>query len=139
MAVDWDAILSDEKPNELEKLAERYVVLGHRVDEAKAEMAQIEEEFLKNSPIPPAATSGEVILPAGKRFVHITVPEKWEWDQDQLRAVVGAGAALPGFVTEQIKVSKVKFEAASPAVQADWLDALTRKPGKPKFKITEAA
>lgn len=88
------------------------------------------------TPQPDEATSFEV----GENVVTVAWGSRWKWDQDKLKEILGANfdpSALPVFVESKIGISKSKFTAQDPAVQRDFLPALTTEATSPKITIAK--
>ena len=68
------------------------------------------------------------------RTVVVTIPEKWEWDKAQLKALYSHNAT-PDCVTENFTIVRTKLLAASDDVQTVLKKALTIKCGPPTIKV----
>jgi len=132
---DWDSYASKPvtKPEyltlaaEFKKLMDDREIIEERIDALSFKLLdEVSEE------------PGEHVLKVGDtHVVHIRIPERYQWDQDQLRKILEDGNELPDFVRKTLSVDKRRFDALDDDERKKLLPALTRKPGKPSIKVHE--
>ena len=132
---DWDAYNSTSvsKPEFSSAVAE-YKMLVNQKEAIDQRIEALSYQILDEVSEEP----GEHVLKVGEEHVvHIRIPERYQWDQDELKKILDDGNSLPDFVRKTLSVDKRRFDALDDAERKTLLPALTRKPGKPSIKVHE--
>ncbi len=126
---------TDAQKEVVQEYALDYVLVMERYQAAKASLTEAEEALIAAIPAEMREV-GTHSLQTDRLFIQSAVTERWSWDQSVLKEIVQSDEAeLPSCVDFNFKVSKSKFDSANEPERQVLGAALTRKAGKPKFKI----
>lgn len=143
MADEWDALeqalgpatASQPAPltGTLDLLAADYERLSLEVTQLTEKLKSVAENIAQELRLDPdaVAESREANLSFGR--VKAERGERWEWDQDVLKGIVGD--TDDPIVQKRLTIQRRKFEALPASEQATYLPALTRKAGPLKITI----
>jgi hypothetical protein len=131
---DWDDYESKdaalEPPKADSTLAMRIIAAKAALDAADAAYATLCDEAVALI----SDDFGEHIIDCGQHSIVLTRSERYEWDTDALKTILG-GKELP-FVKQKLSVDKRRFDALPEDEKKQLLPALTRKPGSVSIKVT---
>jgi len=133
-AQELDSVLGIDNPDaditpeqELDKIAESLLEVNERLEQLKSLKVSLEDKIWTLTP----EEVGEFAVEGDEFMFTVKRNEKWTWDSDVIKSKL-VTTPTPDFVNAKFSINKKKFLAEDQAVQADFLDALTKSPSTAK-------
>jgi len=116
-----------------EAVAARFITVADQLADLKEEHDELRDELARLAP----EIEGEFPFEAGKYTVIVTRPERWKWDQAQLKTIFAHSDTLPPWAKKTISIDKRAFQRLPSDQQGELHPALTRDLAAAKVKVVE--
>lgn len=132
---DPSVVSSPSRRQMLKEFAARYEQALDQHEAAKSLLDALSEEIARLFP----EEEGEFTHHGETHAITVLRSGVMSWDKEKLEEIFGSGENLPHYVSRSYTINKKQWENLPASEQALVRDALTRKLGKPKIKVTKTA